>query len=130
MPPDTKQFITGLYTLLPELPLEEYLSSENFTTFCREHELTDTWKEHLELSRDRPDLYGKESTRHAFILFFDHLFQTRRSEFLGILTGFLRDFREWNACPLPLDAIKRECANLGFSDETIDHEWRKIQGRV
>jgi hypothetical protein len=123
MPPDAMQCVKGLAALLPESTLEEYLSSENFATFCREHDLADTWKEHLESSQDRPDLYGFDSTRHAFILFFDHLFQTRRSEFPGILSGFLSDFRKWNACPLPLDAIKRECADLVFPDMTIEHEW-------
>ena len=129
MPPDTKKFITGLYSLLPELPLGEYLSSEQFAVFCREHGLTDTWKEHLESSKDRPDLYGNDSTRNAFIQFFDHLVQTRPREFLGILTGFLRDFREWSTCPLPFGAIKRECARLGFSDLTVEDEFLKISRR-
>ena len=45
MPPDTKKTIARLYTLVAKLPLEAYLSSENFNSFCREYDLTDTWKE-------------------------------------------------------------------------------------
>ena len=129
MPPDTKKFITGLYTLLPELPLGEYLSSEHFTAFCREHGLTDTWKEHLENAKDRPDLYGRDSIKNAFILFFDHLVQTRPREFPGILAAFLRDFGRRSACPLPIDAIKRECVRQGFMEKTVDDEFLKIGNR-
>jgi hypothetical protein len=126
MPLDTKNNIVKLYALLSKLPLEEYLSSENFAIFCREHDLVDTWKEHVESSRDRPDLYGKDITKNAFVLFFDHLFQTRTCEFLGILAAFLQDFRQWNVHPLPFDAIKKECVRLGFPDKTVDDEFLKI----
>jgi hypothetical protein len=129
MPPDTKKFITGLYSLLPEPALGEYLSSEQFTAFCREHGLTDTWKEHLETSKDRPDLYGRDSIRNAFILFFDHLVQTRPREFSGILAGFLRDFEKWTACTVPVDAIQRECVRQGFPDVTVEDEFLKIGSR-
>jgi hypothetical protein len=130
MPTDTKDPFARLYTLLAKLPLEEYLSSENFAAFCREHNLGDTWKEHLETSRDRPDLYGKDSTKNAFILFFHHLFQTRSCEFLGILTGFLQDFREWNAYPFSCDAIKKECIRMGFPETSVEDEFLKIGKRV
>jgi hypothetical protein len=130
MPPDTKKNITRLYNLLAKLPIEGYLSSENFTAFCREHNLADTWKEHFESSQDRPDLYGKDIIKNAFILFFQHLFQTRTCEFLELLTGFLHDFRKWNANTLPFDAIKKECIRLGFSDETVEDEFLKIKSGV
>jgi hypothetical protein len=130
MPTDTKDHIAGLYTLLAKFPLEEYLSSENFAVFCREQELVDTWKEHLDTSRDRPDLYGNDSTKNAFILFFHHLFQTRSSEFPGILTGFLRDFRTWNASPLTWAAIKEECTGLGFPLPPIEDEFLKSRNRL
>ncbi len=130
MPTDTKDHIAGLYILLANFPLEEYLSSENFAIFCREQELGDTWKEHLDTSRDRPDLYGNDSTKNAFILFFHHLLQTRSSEFLGILTGFLRDFRTWNASPLPCAAIKEECIGLGFPEPSVEGEFLKARNRI
>jgi hypothetical protein len=126
MPPDAKNNIAGLYTLLSKLRLEEYLSSPNFTVFCKEHDLADTWKEHVDSSRDRPDLYGKDITKNAFILFFQHLFQTRPREFLVLLTAFLQDFREWNPHPLPVEALKKECAGLGFPDKTVEDEFLKI----
>jgi hypothetical protein len=127
MPLDTKNTVAGLYTLLSKLPLEAYLSSENFSILCSKHDLADTWKGHIEFSRDRPDLYGKEITKNAFVLFFDHLFQTRPGEFLVILAAFLQDFRDWNAHPLPVDAIKKECVSLGFPDKTVEDEFLKIR---
>lgn len=126
MPLDTKNTIAGLYTHLSKLPLEAYLSSENFSIFCSKHDLADTWKGHIEFSRDRPDLYGKDVIKNAFVLFFDHLFQTRPREFLVILAAFLQDFRDWNAHPLPVDAIKKECVSLGFPAKTVEDEFLKI----
>ena len=129
MPPDTKKTIARLYTLVAILPLEAYLSSENFNSFCREYDLTDTWKEHSESSKDRPDLYGRETTRQAFILFFDHLLQTRPLEFLEILAAFLKDIGEYSAQPVPVDAIKKVCVHLGFPTNTVDDECVKIKSR-
>jgi hypothetical protein len=125
MPPDPKKKIARLYTLLSKLPLEAYLSSSQFAGFCREHDLTDVWKEHLESSQDRPDLYGKDTTRNAFIQFFHHLFQTRPCDFLGLLAAFLQDFGDWNAQPVPVDAVKKECAGLGFPVKSIEDEFLK-----
>jgi len=129
MPPDTKKSIARLYTLVSKLPLEAYLSSEKFASFCLVHNLADIWKEHSESSKDRPDLYGEESTRHAFIRFFDHLVQTRPVEFLGILVAFLQDLGEYSAHPLPVDAMKKECVRLGFPDNTIEEEFSRIKWR-
>lgn len=129
MPPDPKQIITRLYSHLSKLPLDAYLSSENFMLFCRKYDLADTWKEHLETSRDRPDLYGKDTTRNAFILFFHHLFQTRPLEFLGILAAFLQDFGEWNAHPVSPDAIEKECIRLGYPDTVVREEFLKLGKR-
>ena len=130
MPTDPKESVTRLYTLLAKLPLEEYLCSENFAVFCRNHSLCDTWKEHLDNARDRPDLYGNESTKNAFILFFHHLLQTRSREFLGILTAFLQDFREWYASPLPCAALQKECIRMGFPNSLVEEEFLKVRTRV
>ena len=129
MPPDTKKTIARLFTLVAKLLLEACLSSENFNSFCREYNLTDTWKEHSESSKDRPDLYGRETTRQAFILFFDHLLQTRPLEFLEILAAFLKDIGEYSAQPVPVDAIKKVCVHLGFPTNTVDDECVKIKSR-
>ena len=127
MPPDAKKTIARLYTLVAKLPLESYLSSENFNIFCREYDLADTWKEHSEYAKDRPDLYGRDTTRQAFILFFDHLIQTRPFEFLGILAAFLQDLGRWSSHPVPVDAIKKTCVRLGFPAETVAEEFSKIE---
>jgi len=125
MPKDTKEPIARLYSLLAKVPLEEYLSSENFAAFCRMHELGDTWKEHLETARDRPDLYGEDTIKNAFILFFHHLLQTRSWDFLKILAGFLQDFQEWNAGPVPCTEIQKECIRMGFPERSVADEFLK-----
>ena len=127
---DRKDHIERLYTLLAKLPLEEYLSSENFAVFCRVHKLSDTWKAHLETARDRPDLYGKDTVRNAFILFFHHLIQTRPDEFIGLLTAFLQDFKEWYASPLPCAALQKECIRMGFPNTLVEEEFLKVRNRA
>ena len=129
MPTDTKKPIARLYTLVAKLPLAAYLSSEKFSIFCREYDLTDTWKEHSESSKARPDLYGRETTRQAFILFFDHLIQTRPLEFLEILAAFLQNIGEYSAQPVPVDAIKNLCVHFGFPTSTVDDEFVKMKSR-
>jgi hypothetical protein len=130
MPTDAKDHIARLYTLLAKLPIEEYLSSEKFAAFCREHDLGDTWKEHWETAQARPDLYGKDTAKNAFILFFHHLFQTRSREFLEILTGFLQDFQEWNGSPLSCSAIKKECILMGFPATSVADTFSKVRKRI
>lgn len=127
MPKDPEKPITGLYSLLAKLPLEEYLSSKSFADFCRRYDLIDTWKEHLDTARDRPELYGKDSTKNAFILFFQHLFQTRSCEFLGILTAFLQGFQEWNGSPLPCAALQKECIRMGCPEVSVEDEFSKVR---
>ena len=129
MPPDAKKTLARLYTLVAKLPLDSYLSSESFTIFCREYDLADEWKGHSDSAKDRPDLYGRDTTRHAFILFFDHLIQTRPLEFLGILAAFLQDLGRWSSHPVPVDAIKKACVRLGFPSETVADEFSKIENR-
>ena len=130
MPGDAKDHIAGLYTLLAKLPVEEYLFSEKFAAFCKDHDLDDTWKGHWETAQARPDLYGKDTTKNAFILFFHHLFQTKPGEFLEILTGFLQDFQEWNASPLSCAAIKKECLLMGFPVPSVEDEFSKVRMRI
>jgi hypothetical protein len=117
---DVKRILTDLAARLWVLPLEDYLSSEEFTRFCREYEIGDAWQEYRELSWDRPDLYGDSVTQQAFILFLDHIFHKRPAEFLSLFTGLLEDFSRGISCDLPVDDIRSSLLLLGYPKSTTD----------
>ena len=48
---DSKKIIQGLTEHVFTLPVDDYLASEKFADFCRKHDLSDAWKEYLELSQ-------------------------------------------------------------------------------
>jgi len=73
MPPDTKKTIARLYTLVAKLPLAAYLSSEKFSIFCREYDLTDTWKEHSESSKATAGFIWQRDDQTGIYPVFDHL---------------------------------------------------------
>ena len=85
MPPNTKKTIERITALLYTLPLDDYLSSENFFCYLREHGLFDAWKEYLEISQDRPELYGGAVKKNAFTLFFHHILHRRPGDFSPFL---------------------------------------------
>ena len=70
MPQDTEKPIKRLTARLFTLTFGNYLVSENFSSFCRQYDLEDIWKEYRILSRDRPELYGIFVIKNAFVLFF------------------------------------------------------------
>ncbi len=108
-----EQVIGQIAARLFSLPLEEYLESENFLRFCRQHELEDAWQEALRRSRDRPDLYGKSVIKMAFELFLLYLVHNRQGEFPDLFSGFLTGFSQASCRPLPLDELKKDLAELG-----------------
>jgi len=119
MPQDTAKTIRELTAKLWAFPIEDYLSSENFLLFCREQDLGDAWSEYLELSRDKPDLYGSTVIKNAFVLFLHHIFHSRQKEFPALFARLLMDFSREISCVLPLDDLKSNLALLGYSDEEI-----------
>lgn len=121
MPQDTKKTIKELTARLWAFPIEEYLSSENFSLFCRQHDLGDAWSEYLELSRDMPDLYGTTVIKNAFVLFLHHIFHSRPKEFPALLSSILLDFSRGISCVLPLDDLKSDLMQLGYSEHETEH---------
>lgn len=131
MSQDTEKTIKRMTAQLFRYPFDDYLSSENFSEFCREHDLSDAWKEKLESSRDRPDLYGRDVMKNALVLFLHHISHCRPDEFLALFTRILVGFSQTGSLTLPLDDLKRELLLIGYTDDDIDHEFTNLKtGRV
>jgi hypothetical protein len=127
MPQDTKKIIKRLTARLFTLPIEDYLSSENFSSFCRDHDLSDAWREKLEFSRDTPSLYGDAVIENAFVLFLHLIFHYRPNEFLKLFTHFLIGFSQEIAQPLPVNDLKKDLMDLGYSDKDIETEFSVLR---
>lgn len=118
-----KRLAARLFTL----PIGNYLVSENFSLFCRQHDLEDLWKEYCVLSRDRPELYGHFVIENAFVRLLHHIFHSRPAEFLGVVTHFLFRFSQEICQPLPLDDLKKDLMDLGYSDKDIETEFSALR---
>ncbi|RPI39830.1 MAG: hypothetical protein EHM53_04280 [Methanoregulaceae archaeon] len=121
MDDDRSQTFRELTALLGALPIGDYLVSEDFSRFLRNHDLEDAWNEYLVLSRDKPDLYGDSVIKNAFSLFLSHIFHRRREMFLSLFSGLLADFSRGIPCTLPVDDIKPFLLLLGYPEAAIDH---------
>jgi hypothetical protein len=102
-------------------PFGDYLASEKFARFRREHDLGDAWQEFLQLSRDRPDLYGSMVTKTAFSLFLAHIFHERPEEFLPLVAGIIAGGSGRHRGRLPVDEVSSSLLLLGYPRDTIDH---------
>jgi hypothetical protein len=120
---DTKKPIKNLVARVFTLPVGNYLVSENFSLFCRQHDLEDLWKEFRVLSRDRPELYGYFVIENAFFRLLQHIFYSRPNDFLEVVTHFLSSFSQEISDPLPLDDMKKDLIDLGYSDRDLEPEF-------
>jgi hypothetical protein len=121
MQPDTETTIREMTARLSAFPLEEYLSSESFLAFCRDHDLGDTWREFLELAEDRPDLYGNRVKENALVKFLVHIFHGRPREFPNVFTRLLTSFSREISRPLPLAGLNGDLQRLGYSQTEVDY---------
>ena len=124
---DTNGPIKRLVDRLFSLPMGDYLLSENFSLFCRHHDLDDIWKEYRVLSRDRPDLYGHFVIKNAFVRLLHHIFHSRPEDFLEVVTHFLSSFSQEISQPLPLADLKSDLMDLGYSDEDLDRKFSVLR---
>jgi hypothetical protein len=113
------QMTARLFTVSPEA----YLLSEHFLRFCRKQDLEDAWKESLERSRDRPDLYGDAVIKNAFELLLQHVFHSRPDEFPAIVIRFLTGFSHEISRPLPLDELKKDLTDLGYPAKDLEKKF-------
>jgi hypothetical protein len=115
-----KKIIGRIAVRLFTFPVGPYLSSENFSRFCRQEDINDVWSESLDLSRDRPDLYGDSVIKNAFEEFLYHIFYRRPDEFPALFVRVLTGFSETISRPLPLDDLKKDLNELGYPAEDLN----------
>jgi hypothetical protein len=121
--------LTRLAEQVFAFPVEEYLSSEKFYIFTKDHHLADIWAGQLDLSKEsRPDLYGRDVVKNAFVLFLGHIFHTRPGDFPGLFAGLLMDFSQGISDALPLDELKKDLRCLGYSDHEIGDSFSGLRG--
>jgi len=123
MAQNTRKTLRRLTTRLAAYPLEDYLLSKEFAVFLQEQDLVDPWREKHESALDEPNLYGNEATRHAFILFLQHLLNCRQKEFPRFFGQFLLDFSRKIDRALPVDELKGDLVCLNYSDDEITIEF-------
>jgi hypothetical protein len=126
---DTKKTIRRLTAHLFTLPVEDNLTSQKFADFCRKHDLSDAWRECLELSQDQPDLYGSAVTKNAFGLFLHLIFHGRPDKFLDVVTYFLSSISREESEPLPLDELKKDLVDLGYTGKELETAFFGFQGK-
>jgi hypothetical protein len=129
MSDDSLQAMKELAARLFALPAEEYLASERFREFCRNHDLWDTWREYLRLTEDRPELYGRSVMENAFSRFLSHVFHNRKEEFLHLFVSLLADFLTEISCDMPVDDLRPGLLLLGYSESELDHSLFLLKGR-
>lgn len=127
MPQNTKTPIQRLADRLFDLPIGNYLVSENFSEFCRQYDLEDLWKEYRVLSRDKSELYGHFVIKNAFVHFLHHIFHSRPDAFIEVVTQFLLRFSQKIDLPLPLDDLKRDLMDLGYSEGELETEFLMLR---
>jgi len=115
MPQDPRKTISQLSDHIVQLGIVDYLLSGQFTRFCREHDIDDAWSEALGFSSDKPELYGDNVAKNAFLLLLRHLFLNRRDEFPEIVAGLLSDFSRQYQGPSFASGILQDLTLLGYS---------------
>lgn len=114
-----KKIIGRIAERLFSFPVGPYLSSENFSRFCRREDLDDIWSESLALSRDRPDLFGDSVIKNAFAEFLYHIFYRRPEEFPVLFVRFLSGLSPEIGRHLSLADLKNDLTDLGYPAESL-----------
>jgi hypothetical protein len=117
---DPRKTISQLSAHIVRPGVVDYLVSEPFTRFCREHDIEDAWNEALGLSGDKPDLYGDAVVKNAFLMLLGHLYVSRRDEFPELLAGILAGFSRGYQGPLFFSEILQDLTRLGYSRSDME----------
>ena len=120
MPQDPRKTISRLSDHVVLTGTVDYLLSDQFTRFCREQDIEDSWTEALGYSRDKPDLYGDAVVKNAFLMLLRHLYLNRTDEFPNLVAGLLADcYREYPG-PAFVEDILQDLTLLGYSRSDIE----------
>jgi hypothetical protein len=123
MAQDSQKTIRQLSDHILTLDIGDYLVSEQFTRFCRKHDIDDIWTEELDMSREKPYLYGGDTVKKAFFWTLQHLYQKKKDEFPGILAGLLTDFSGRYPGPSIFHEISEDLIRLGYSKKDVENKF-------
>jgi hypothetical protein len=126
MPQDQQQALRRISDHMILQGMGDYLVSEKFSRFCREHEVYEIWGGFLGASGDRPELYGSDKIKNAFFLLLQHICQIRKAEFPKIIAGILADSTKKTADPSFVPTIKQDLIHLGYSIEDVEDSFRTM----
>jgi hypothetical protein len=125
MPQDLKTTIGHLSSHLLQPGMVDYLESQKFARFCREHDLSDVWSEALGYSGDTPDLYGDAITKKAFLMLVRHLYRSRMEEFPELLAALLADFYTNYPGPEFVSIVLDDLADVGYTRKYMEAMFSK-----
>jgi hypothetical protein len=126
--PDIENITDKLALRLFAFPIENYLSSEKFSFFCKGYDLDDVWRGYFEFSEDnKPDLYGRDVIKNAFVLFLRHIFHSRPGDFPEIFSHILIEFFSLTHQELPLEDLKKDVESLGYPAKDIEQRFSIVK---
>ena len=125
MQQDPRKTISHLSDHILQPGMAEYLQSQQFARFCREHDLEDVWNEALGYSGDNPALYGDAVVKHAFRMLVRHLYRSRMEEFPELLAGLLADFFGNYPGPAFVSRILDDLDGLGYTRKYMEAMFSK-----
>ncbi len=120
MPQDSQQTIRLLSNHIIRQGMGNYLLSDHFSRFCREHNLAEIWEGLLGSSRDKPELYGDDVMRDAFFHLLQHIYRGRREKFLEILVALLADYSKISLDSNLVPTIKQDLIRLGYPLKEVE----------
>ena len=121
MKPEPRKILRQLSDHILETGIGNYLLSEQFTLFCVAHDIEDIWSAALELSRDKPQLYGGDVAKNAFFEVVQHIHHSRKNEFPNIITALLADVSGKHTAPTSVSEIQEDLIRLGYSWEELEN---------
>lgn len=125
--PNKSRIIRRIVDRVLTPPVAEYLLSDNFSTLCRTYDAEDDWREALVRSRDRPDLFGRDTIKIALAHLFSFVLHSRPETFRPFFMATLMAFTGYITTPLPLDDLKRDLVCLGCPENELDTQFSAIR---
>jgi hypothetical protein len=126
MKPESRKILRQLSDHILETGIGNYLLSEQFTRFCAAHGIEDIWSAALELSRDKPQLYGGEVAKNAFFEVVQHIYHCRKNEFPKIIASLKVDISGKHPAPSSVVRIQEDLNRLGYSRKDVENAFTSL----
>jgi hypothetical protein len=128
MPQDPHKALRLIADHMIRRGMGDYLVSVKFSRFCREHDIAEIWGGLLGSTDGKPELYGSDVIRDAFLLLLEHIYRGRRAELPGIIASILADYAKKMPDPSFIPAIKQDLILLGYSMDDVEDSFKTMCG--